>query len=166
MLQRTAPSTPFLSIYLNDHRAGAVAGLARARSAAEQMEDPTMRQVLAEVADEIARDRDVLDEVIDRLDVRHHRVKMAVAMAGERIGRLKLNGRLLRRSPLSDLIEIEVLLAGIDAKRSLWAALDEAQFEALPDIDFVALMERASMQRGRLVPLHHTAAIRALAAQR
>jgi hypothetical protein len=166
MLTKTSGQTPFLSIYLNDHRAGAAAGLALARRSAAHATDAAARRVLDEVATEIGRDRDTLEQIVDRLQVRRNPMKAAMATVGERIGRLKLNGRLIRRSELSDLIELEALLAGIDAKRSLWAALEQTHDELLHDIDFGSLIERATQQRGQLMPLHQSAASRALASGR
>ena len=45
-----------------------------------------------------------------------HRYKMLGGWALEKAARLKPNGRLLRRSPLSDLIELEGLLLGVQAR--------------------------------------------------
>ena len=53
------------------------------------------------------------------------RAKNAAFWAAEKLGRLKLNGQLTGSSPLSRLIEIEGLLAGINGKLSLWCALLE-----------------------------------------
>jgi hypothetical protein len=39
------------------------------------------------------------------------------------VGRLKLNGTVLRRSPLSDLIELEAMRLGIEGKGCLWRSL-------------------------------------------
>jgi hypothetical protein len=82
----------------------------------------------------------------------------------ELVGRLKLNGRLTSYSPTSRLLEIEALLAGIDAKRSLWRALDAAGISPPPGVDFARLADRAEDQRRRLLPHHAAAARIALAA--
>ena len=42
---------------------------------------------------------------------------------GELIGRLKANGRFRQRSPLSNVVELELLALGIMGKRKLWEAL-------------------------------------------
>jgi hypothetical protein len=42
--------------------------------------------------------------------------KVGVAWIGEKIGRLKFNGRLLGRLPLSDLEELELLRLGVEGK--------------------------------------------------
>jgi hypothetical protein len=50
-------------------------------------------------------------------------VKNVVAWTGEKAGRFKLNGRLTSHSPLSAVLEIEVLIAGVNGKRALWRVL-------------------------------------------
>jgi hypothetical protein len=42
---------------------------------------------------------------------------------GNLAGRLKFNGRLLARSPLSDLEELELLLLGVEGKAAGWRTL-------------------------------------------
>jgi hypothetical protein len=42
---------------------------------------------------------------------------------GEKAGRLKFNGRLLARSPLSDLEELELLRLGVEGKAAGWRTL-------------------------------------------
>ena len=163
---RTDPGDRFLSIYLNDHRAGAAGGLALARRIVRQSDAGEARDVVQAIAEEIARDRRTLEHAAQLLGVRANPVKIAAARLAERAGRLKLNGRLRERSPLSRLIELEGLLAGIDAKRSLWISLQVAHRAEWADIDFEQLAARATEQRARLVPLHRSAAVDALRAQR
>ena len=49
--------------------------------------------------------------------------KMFAAWAGEKAGRLKFNGHLLSRSPLSDLEETEMLRLGVEGKAAGWRTL-------------------------------------------
>jgi hypothetical protein len=51
------------------------------------------------------------------------RVKPWFAVADERLGRLKLNGRLLAYSPLSRFEELDFLIMGIDGNKTLWVNL-------------------------------------------
>lgn len=154
----------FLEIYINDHRAGAAAGLALARRCARESTPGPVSDVLEAVAADIAEDRDTLERVAQLLGVRANPVKTLAARAAEMAGRLKLNGQLRGTSPLSRLIEREGLLAGIDAKRSLWVSLRTARRPELSEIDFEHLAKRASEQRDQLVPLHRLAAAEALRA--
>jgi hypothetical protein len=90
--------------------------------------------------------------------------KSAMAVVAERVGRLKLNGRLLSRSPLSRFEELDFLVMGIDGKVVLWQNLRDGAGlgERLPDVDFDRLVERAREQRARLEPFHARAAQDAL----
>ena len=152
----------FLEIYINDHRAGAAAGLALAKRCARASPPGPVGDVLEAVATEIAEDRATLEHVAQLLGVRANPVKTLAARAAELAARLKLNGQLRGTSPLSRLIEREGLLAGIDAKRSLWVSLRTARRPELSEIDFERLAQRASEQREQLVALHRLAAAEAL----
>jgi len=55
--------------------------------------------------------------------VRHY--KTTAAWLGERAGRLKPNGRLRTRSPLSSLEELELLRLGVEGKAAGWRTLRE-----------------------------------------
>jgi hypothetical protein len=77
-------------------------------------------------------------------------------------GRLKLNGRILRRSPLSRVVELEALVVGVRGKEALWTALRGAQV-SLRGIDLDALVESARGQGRQLDELRLSAASRALA---
>ena len=83
-----------LSIYLNDHLAGSTAGVELARRLrASNEDDPEFGPALAEVCAEVEADREALKAVMDRLGVGQSKLKPVAAMLGERLGRLKLNGR-------------------------------------------------------------------------
>jgi hypothetical protein len=152
-----------LGIYLNDHLAGATAGLELARRLRESNEDdPEFGPVLAEVCTEVEDDRETLEAVMARLEVGQSRLKPAAALLGERLGRLKPNGRLWSYSPLSRLDELELLQIGVVGKRRLWRALEHTQADALSGFALGALAERATSQLRRLEALHLKAASLAL----
>jgi hypothetical protein len=60
-----------------------------------------------------------------RLDVPERSYKVRLGWIAERAGRLKMNGRLVRRSPLSSLLELEALRVAIEGKKAGWRALRE-----------------------------------------
>jgi len=152
-----------LAIYLNDHLAGATAGVELARRLrASNEDDPEFGPALAEVCAEVEADRETLKAVMDRLGVGQSRLKPLAAVLGERVGRLKLNGRLRGYSPLSRLVELELLQIGVVGKRRLWRALEHTHRGDLSGFDFGALVERASEQLRRLEALHLKAAVLAL----
>lgn len=152
-----------LAIYLNDHLAGATLGVELARRLRGSNEDdPAFGPALTEVCVEIEADRETLKAVMERLGVGQSKLKPLAAVLGERLGRLKLNGRLCGYSPLSRLDELELLQIGVVGKRRLWRALEHTHAGDLPDFDLGALAERATEQLRRLEALHLKAAALAL----
>jgi hypothetical protein len=77
------------------------------------------------------------------------------------VGRLKLNGHLVRRSPLSPLVELEAIELGIHGKRLLWQVLREQRPPGSDTVDLVELISRAERQLGD-VERHRLAAGAAL----
>jgi hypothetical protein len=152
-----------LAIYLNDHLAGATLGVELARRLRDSNQGvPEFGPALAELCAEIETDRETLEAVMDQLGVSRSKLKPLAALIGERLGRLKLNGRLRGYSPLSRLDELEILQLGVTGKRRLWLALEHTHADDLRGFDFGALAERASGQLSRLEELHLKAAALAL----
>lgn len=152
-----------LAIYLNDHLAGATLGVELARRLrASNQGEPEFGPALAELCAEIEADRETLKGVMDQLEVGQSKLKPLAAIVGERLGRLKLNGRLWGYSPLSRLDELELLQIGVAGKRRLWRALERTYADDLRRFDFAALAERATEQLRRLETLHLRAAALAL----
>jgi hypothetical protein len=114
-----------LGIYLNDHLAGATGGTELAHRMAEWHPDPGQRATLQRLAADIAQDRRALLDLMAvlGLPVRHY--KLRAAWAAEKAARLKLNGSLLGRSPLSNLEELEMLRLGVEGKAAGWRTLRE-----------------------------------------
>lgn len=160
-----AKPSRYLRIYLNDHLAGAATGIGVAQRLRESnRDDPELGPPLAGVCAEIEADRETLERIMERLEIRRGRVKPVLASAGEKLGRLKPNGQLRGYSPLSRLIELEFLLIGITGKLQLWKSLQSAFGERLDEFDFAQLAERAAAQRRVVDELHASAAPRALRA--
>lgn len=155
----------YLSIYLQDHLAGATVGVELARRTASANADHPSGAVLHELADEIAEDRRALADLMDQLEIGRDRLKTIAAWVGEKVGRVKLNGELSSYSPLSRLVELEGLALGVDGKLCLWQALDRtlSQGDLPAGVDLPSLIERASSQRRRLEDLRLAAADAALA---
>jgi hypothetical protein len=129
-------SDRWLSIYLRDHHAASAGGVALARRALGPSHP---------IAQQIARDRETLAEVMRQLDIRPSATKVGLVRVAERLGRLKLNGRLFKRSPLSRIVELEVLVVGIRGKEAMWTALLAGRL-SLQGIDLAALVESATTQ--------------------
>jgi hypothetical protein len=147
-----------LAIYLNDHLAGATLGVELARRLRSSNNDSSE---LARLCEEIEADRETLERVAERLGIRRCRLKAAGAWGAEKLGRLKLNGQLTGYSPLSRLVELEMLYVGITGKMQLWKTLERTASERLAEFDFERLAERAERQRAAVDELHFGAAERA-----
>jgi hypothetical protein len=114
-----------LGIYLNDHLAGATAGLELARRVARARHVPAPQPDLQRFADEVAEDRAALLRIMGTLGVPARSYKVWAAWAGEKAGRLKPNGRLTTRSALSNLEELELMRLGVEGKAAGWRTLRE-----------------------------------------
>lgn len=157
-----------LGIYLNDQLALGVLWRETARRAQRNNRDTEAGPALERVATAIAEDVATFEQIVDRLGVRRNRIKSSLAVAAERGGRLKLNGRLTSYSPLSRFAELDLLAIGIEGKKVLWENLrDLAGLGArLPDLDFDALVQRAQRQRDEIEPFRRAAGAVALGGER
>src|SRR3954454_21799779 len=139
-----APVNRYLAIYLNDHLAGATLGLELVRRASKEHHGE-LAEFLHELRDQIEQDYRALLEVMAALRVKRSRVKPAVAWAAEKAGRLKLNGQLTERSPLTPLGELEGMATRGAGNLRLSSALredgDDQSPPAHPD-DLAARAER------------------------
>ena len=141
-------SNDLLTIYLNDHLAGATAGSDLATRAASENEGNEFGDALAPLAEEIAQDREELVAIMSALGRQIDHVKLAVGWTAEKLARIKPNGRVFGYSPLSRLLELEGLQGGVRAKRALWAALEEVAdlYPALDPARLHVLHARADSQ--------------------
>lgn len=157
-----------LATYLDDHRAGAAAGRSLSRRMARENSDTGWAEKLAGLADEVEADDRTLGEVRRVLGVRGGLVKRALAKVAAGGARLKLNRRIVGYTPLSRVLEVEAMMAGVTAKKCLWAAMrsrgevgdQTAQF------DFASLERQALGQIELLKEFHEAAAKAAFTSDR
>jgi hypothetical protein len=144
----TETEPTMLGIYLNDHLAGSTGGLELARRTAGAHRGTEAGTTLTRLAKEIQEDREALLAIMAALEVPVRQYKVAAAWAAEKVGRLKLNGRLLDRSPLSSLVELETLRLGVEGKACLWRTLLRvAKHEPrLDSAQLHTLLQRATSQ--------------------
>jgi hypothetical protein len=149
-----------LGIYLNDHLAGATFGIGLARRIAHQHRHSARSADLQRISEEIAQDRQTLLELMDALGVPALRYKVYGGWAAERLGRLKPNGVLYRRSGLSTFIELETLRLGVEGKTLIWRTLlvVAAGEPRLDESQLQDLLDRARGQIDTLEKLRLTAA--------
>ncbi|MFD6986417.1 transaldolase, partial [Streptomyces sp. NPDC059956] len=112
-----------LGIYLNDHYCAAVGGLELFRRAAKAQKGKESGELLAGLVRQVEEDRDALARIMSDLRVPTDHSKVAMGWLAEKAGRLKLNGRVLSRSPLSDVVEAEAMLLAVHGKAVGWRAL-------------------------------------------
>lgn len=158
-----ADAERFLAIYLNDHLAGATLGVEMARRLrSSNQDDPEMGAPITRICSEIEADRATLVRLMTHLGISRDPVKPVLAKAAERLGRFKLNGRIRGYSPLSRVLELEVLSGLVGGKMQLWNALEQSFGEGLDGFDFPALAARADRQGQQLEDLHLAAGRRSL----
>jgi Domain of unknown function (DUF1990) len=129
-LQHPSGTTPaatldgrLLAIYLRDHHALLVAlrELARRMNAAARSDEQHA------FADELRRtaadDRSCLETFLSRLDSTPSRGRDVAVWTAVKLGRVKLNGRVLRPSPLSAVTELEGCRLLLESNRALWSGL-------------------------------------------
>ncbi|MBZ9594136.1 hypothetical protein K7B06_03355 [Streptomyces erythrochromogenes] len=141
-----APS--FLAIYLNDHLTGANGGVEVLRRAADAHRGGALGTSLESLAEQVAQDRLSLRTLMADLDVPVMRTRAALGRLAEKVGRLKLNGRILARSPLSDVLELEAMRMGVEGKAACWRSL-RSLARTDPRIDTALieeLLQRAEQQ--------------------
>lgn len=110
---------------------------------------------LQRTRDELREELDLLRTVVDRLGTRPRRARQVAARVGERLGRLKLNRRLASRSPMTPVLELELLRGAAIGKQGLWQVLEEYAVPLGLDPDrFVRLARAADEQRERLEQMH------------
>jgi hypothetical protein len=146
-----------LGIYLNDHLAGAVAGSELAHRLADA--EPGI-PALAVLAAEISEDKQALLDMMAKLEIPVRQYKKWAAWTIEKAARLKFNGHLTTRSPLSRVIELEAMRLGVEGKAAGWRTL-RARAETDHRLDTVRLDElikRAGRQVEQLEDLRVRAA--------
>ena len=153
-----------LSIYLRNHEAAAKAGYDLIRRAATGQRQRPHAGELDALAAEDGEDLAALHHLMRRLGVPPDPLLSATARIGERLGRLKPNGHLLRRAPLSDLVEVEGVLNVLQLKASGWRALQAAGVASDGEVDLARLLERAEAQIARVTAVHRTVAAASLRA--
>lgn len=141
-------ATEMLHTYMQDHHAGAAAGIDLFRRVAEDHEDPETREIVARIGDETVDDLKILEELMTLVGTSPSMLKDLPAKAAEKFGQLKPNRRAAERSPLSDLVELEALTLAVTGKTLGFKALLDIDHPRLPRPTLEKLVERAE-QHGR-----------------
>ncbi|HEX2072427.1 MAG TPA: hypothetical protein VHF92_01475 [Geodermatophilus sp.] len=133
-----------LAIYCNDHLAAATGGIELVGRMLGRHRGTEYEARLQELLDELREERAGLRDTMAALDFPVRQYKQAASWISEKLARAKLNGYLLSRSPLSDLVEFEFIATAVLAKRAGFETL-RAAAEADRRID-AALFDRLIAQ--------------------
>jgi hypothetical protein len=114
-----------LAIYLNDHLAASTGGLELGR-----------RTLGSNRGNDFG---EYLEKLVPRLE--HQRATLL---------EVKPNGRLRSYSPLSRVVELEILALGSQGRLGLWRTLDQLRHETLSGFDFAALAHETEQQIDQL----------------
>jgi len=147
-------------VFLKDHLAMATLAVEVARRALGENKGTIIGDYLRSLVDDLESDRTQLRELARRADVVPERVREGLAWAGEKVGRLKLNGRLLGYSPLSRAYEFETLLALSAQRLATWRVLErqakvDRRFEGFDFASRIAAAEAAKVG----IEQHYTMAV-------
>lgn len=156
-----------LAAYLQTHLAGSRAGVDLFERSAKAQFDPQIGRVLMEIRGEVIDERQHLQKIMATFDISENLIRSAAARITERVSRLKPNGSLLHRTPLTDLVELEALRIAVSGKQAGWEALLEIQ-DLVPELDraqLEQLVAQGQSQLDRLAEVHTTAARAALPPQ-
>jgi hypothetical protein len=156
-----------LHVYLNDHLAGATAGVELARTAAEN-HDGDMGTFFTELADGIAADFNTLTSLIDQMNAHASGAKEAFAKIGSEVSESKFSGESVDDPEFGTFLTLETLSIGVEGKLCMWKALKvvEGEYPELGSTDIDGLIERAQSQRDNIEGKRLEIASNALSAER
>lgn len=150
-----------LNLYLNGHLAASNAGIHAFRHAAKHIS--AHRTELLDLTSQIADDRRSLCNIMAVLGVKE--IKPFTVLGGG-VGwmlRMSPSGHIRRRTPLSDLLELEALRSAVSGKLAGWNALrcvaERGSALSVERID--DLIDRANAQIGGIHDIHQTVALSA-----
>src|SRR5215207_3180177 len=107
-----------LSIYCNDHLAAATGGIELVGRMLGEHRGTPYEPRLEQLLDELREERAGVRSSMAALGLPVRQYKQLGSWIGEKLSRAKLNGHLLSRSPLSDLVEFEFISTAVLAKRA------------------------------------------------
>lgn len=150
--------TGLLGLYLADHLTGATAGMSRVGAMAAAYADSDFAEDLHQLQQEITAEREFLRELIGSLGLHRRPARQGLAWIAEHLGRLKLNRRVVQSSPMTPLLELELMRSAVAGKQGGWQVL--AQYGpdlGVPEHIATDLIERADHQMRTLERLHQAA---------
>ena len=158
-----------IHIYLEDHLAMMVGELELITRAEESNRNTELGQFLKQLKLDVAEQKGKLEGVLINAGYKEGiggQLKQGAAWLTEKLGRLKLNDALLEYSALSRVVELEALMASIQARVTMWITLDTLSGADVRyrQHDFAQLREQTEKQLSDL-HIHHLTAIAAAFAE-
>jgi hypothetical protein len=141
-----------IEVYLNDHLAGATAGVNLVEQAADRHRSDELGEFFAPLAADIKADHAKLAGLIEDMNVDKSASKAALAEVGSKLAAPKFTAEGAGNEYLGDFITLETLSIGVEGKRCMWTALKTVA-DAYPELgalDLDDLQSRAQQQRDQL----------------
>lgn len=137
-----------LGPYLNNHLAGPPFALGAARHCRDHTSDARLVTLLSSFIEALGGERELLLQVMKRLEVSPNVAKSAVSWVTEKVARLALLRAPGRYTDFSALQQLELLRLGVQGKLGLWRLLEQvAEHDTrLRGFDFSSLARRAEGQ--------------------
>jgi len=141
-----------IEVYLNDHLAGATAGVNLVEQAADRHRSDELGEFFAPLAADIKADHARLVALIEGMHVHKSASKAALAEIGSKLAAPKFTAKGAGNEHLGDFITLETLSIGVEGKRCMWVALKlvAGAYPELQALDLDELESRAQDQRNRL----------------
>ena len=165
MTESTTPggirNADLLGVYTNDHLASATGGIELVSRMLGRWRGTPYEPRLEELLGELREERTALEGQMSALGLPVRQYKQAAVWLGEKVSRAKLNGYLLSRSPLSDLVEFEFITTAVLAKRAGFETLREVA-EVEPRLDkqlLDRLIQQADKQHHWLADVRREVAV-------
>ena len=137
-----------LAVYCNDHIASAAGGIELVSRMIGAHRGSRHEAQLRQLLDELRQEKSDLTATARALGLPVRQYKQVAVWVAEKASRLKLNGHLLSRSPLSSLVEFEFLASAVRGKRSGFETLRIAAEvdDRIDPVLFDSLIEQANRQ--------------------
>lgn len=145
-----------LAHHVRLHLVGAAAGIALF---GRELADADARRETGRIRRELVAERRELVAIAESIGASDPILPSFGATVGERLGRLKPNGRLLHRTPLTDVVDLEAMRDAVAGKIGGWEAM--LQSSRIDHEVLNRLLGQARRQHDTLGELHAQAASRA-----
>jgi hypothetical protein len=136
-----------LGIYCNDHLAASTGGKELVSCMIGAHTAGRFEEPLRGLLEELHEEQTAIRSMMATLDLPVRQYKQLATWVGEKLARLKLNGHVFSRSPMSSVIEFEFISTAVLGKRAGFETLRELA-DVEPRLD-AALLDRLIQQADR-----------------